>query len=129
MHEALVQLDPGHARDVLLVRGDEGHQVLVQGAEPEAVVDQVGIGLADVRLEPKRVLGERQELDLAVRLVEHDGGRGLVDLARLDADQPVLDVVDPADAVLAGDRVELLDQRRAVGLDAVQTRPAGPARR
>jgi hypothetical protein len=31
--------------------------------------------------------------------VEHDAGRALVDLARLDPDEAVLDVVDPADAV------------------------------
>ena len=55
---------------------DEGHQVLVQGAEPEAVVDQVGVRLADLRLEPERVLREREELDLAVRLVQDDGAPG-----------------------------------------------------
>ena len=53
-------------------------------------------------------------------LVQHDGGRGLVDLARLDPDQPVLDVVDPAHAVLAGELVELVDQRDAVELAAVE---------
>ena len=121
----LEELDPGGARDVLLVRDDERHQVLVKLAEPEAVVDQVGIGLADQRLEPERFLGEGEELDLAMGLVEHDGGRGLVDLARLDPDEAVLDVVDPADAVLAGDLVELLDQLDAVELAAAER--DGPA--
>ena len=73
---ALEELDPGDARDVLLVRDDEGHQVLVQGAEPEAVVDQVGVLLADEGLEPEGVLGEGEELDLAVGLVEDDRRRG-----------------------------------------------------
>ena len=41
-------------------------------AEPEAVVDQVGVGLADKGLEPERLLREGQELDLAVGLVEHE---------------------------------------------------------
>ena len=50
-------------------------------AEPEAVVDQVGVGLADQRLEAERFLGKREELDLAMSLVEHQGGGGLVDLA------------------------------------------------
>ena len=45
-------------------------------AEPEAVVDQVGIGLADQRLEPERFLGEGQELDLAMGLVEQRSRRG-----------------------------------------------------
>ena len=48
------------------------------------------------------------------------GGGGLVDLARLDADEAVLDVVDPADAVPAGDLVQLLDQLDAVELAAVE---------
>ena len=55
-----------------------------------------------------------------MRLVQDDGRRRLVDLARLDADEAVLDVVDPADAVRAGDPVQLLDQLRAVELLAVQ---------
>ena len=116
MRVALVELHPHRARDVLLVRDGEGHQVLVKLAEPEAVVDQVGVGLADQRLEPERLLREGQELELAMRLVQHDGGGRLVDLARLDADQAVLDVVDPADAVLAGELVELVDQLDAVHL-------------
>ena len=37
-------------------------------------------------------------------------GRGLVDLAALDAHEAVLDDVDPADAVLAGQRIEVLDE-------------------
>ena len=87
-------------------------------AEPEAVVDQVGIFLAHQGLEAERLLGQGQELDLAMGLVQDDRGRGLVDLARFDADQAIFDVVDPAHAVLAGDLVQLVDQaarRRARG--------------
>ncbi len=51
---------------------------------------------------------------------EGDGGRRLVDLARLDADQPVLHVVDAPDAVLAGPLVEALDEGHAVHLLAVE---------
>ena len=43
--------------------------------------------------------------------VQDDGRGRLVDLAALDADQPVLDVVDPADAVRAAQVVQPLDQR------------------
>ncbi len=39
------------------------------------------------------------------------GRRGLVDLPALDADEPIFDVVDAADAVSACHDVELLDQR------------------
>ena len=38
----LEELDPGGPRDILLVRDRERHQVLMELAEPEAVVDQVG---------------------------------------------------------------------------------------
>ena len=78
---ALVELHPRDARDVLLVRDHERHQVLMQCAEPEAVVDQVGIRLADLGLEPEGVLGERQELQLAVGLVQENGGGCFIDLA------------------------------------------------
>ncbi len=78
---SLVQFDPTVPGDELLVRDREGHQVLVKLAEPEAVVDQVRIGLADLRLEPKRLLREGQELELAVRLVEQARRRNLVDLS------------------------------------------------
>ena len=53
-------------------------------------------------------------------LVQQQGGRGLVDLARLDPDQAVFDMIDPADAVLAGKLAELVDQGDAVELAAVQ---------
>src|SRR5580693_1481904 len=85
-------------------------------AEPEAIVDQVGIGLAYQCLEAERFLGKRQELDFTMGLMEQQGGRGLIDLARLDPDQAVLDMVDPAHAVLAGKLAELVDQGDAVEL-------------
>src|SRR5205814_2915944 len=52
--------------------------------------------------------------------VENDRGRGLVDLARLDADQPVLDLVDATDAVLPAELVELLDQPDALHRGAIK---------
>ena len=93
----------------------------MQGAEPEAVVDQVGILLADQGLEPEGVLGEGEELDLAMGLVQDDRGRRLVDLARrfqrgLDAARdrgPDLDVDD--EEVLG----ELLAARDEARLDRV----------
>ena len=114
------ELEPHRARDILLIRDSEGHQVLMELTEPETVIDQVGVGLAHERLEPERFLRKREELEFTMGLVEHDGRRGLVDLARLDADQAILDVVDPADAVLAPELVERTDQLDAVGLATVE---------
>ena len=68
---------------------------------------------------PLEIARDDQLLELAVRGVQHDRGRRLVDLARLDAHQPVLHHVDAADAVRAGDRFERFDQLDERHLDAV----------
>ena len=70
---------------------------------------------ADEAVEPQLLLGQHQPLEGVVgRVQDHRRGR-LVDLAALDADEAVLDVVDPADAVRAAQVVQPLDQ-----LDAAQ---------
>ena len=92
---------------------------MVRG-EPQAVVDQVGVLLRDALLHPVLLLRERYRLQRPVRLQQRDGGRRLVDLARLDAHQPVLDHVDAADAVLARQRREPLHQRHRARPLAVQ---------
>ena len=102
------------AGDEALVAGHEGEQVLVEGAEPQSIIDHVGVFLRHQRLESLRLLAQAQRLQLAMGLVQDHRRRGLVHLARLDADQPILDVIDPADAVLAAELVELFDQRHAV---------------
>src|SRR6185369_1900381 len=45
-----------------------------------------------------------------VRTVQDRGGRRLVDLAALDPDQAILDVVDPPDTVRAAQVVDTLDE-------------------
>src|SRR5262249_41051674 len=80
----------------------------------------------DRRLESERLLREREELELAMRVVQHDRGRSLVDLARLDANQAVLDVVDPSHSVPARDLADRLDQLDAVER-SVSKRPRPPA--
>ena len=45
-----------------------------------------------------------------MRGVQDRGGRRLVDLAALDPDQPVLDVIDPADAMGGAQLVDAIDQ-------------------
>ena len=63
---------------------------------------------------------EAERLQLAVRLHQHGTGRSLVHAARLDADEPVLDEIDAADAVLPGDPVEPLDEPDTVEALAVE---------
>ena len=85
-------------------------QVARQGTEPQAVVDEARELVGDEPVEAERVARQGQPLQGVVGSVQ-DRRRGrLVDLAALDADEPVLDVVDPADAVRATELVEPLDQ-------------------
>ena len=98
-------------RDVALGAGHVGGDILVVGAEPEPVVDEFRVLLRDVLLEPDLLLGEGHPLERAMGCMEGDGGGGLVELAALDAHEPILDVVDAADAMLAAELVQALDER------------------
>ena len=89
---------------------DERVQGALERREPLAVVDQLGPALLDGPLEPGLLALDGDVLQLLVRGDQRDRARGLVDLAGLDADEPVLDHVDPADALGAGAPVELLDR-------------------
>jgi hypothetical protein len=75
-----------------------------------------------VRLEPLRLLRERQTLELAVRFVKDDRGGSFVDLARLDAHEPILDLIDAPHAVLATQLVQARNQGYTVQRLSVQTR-------
>src|SRR6202008_4499990 len=70
--------------------------------------------------EAELVLRKGEPLEGAVGRMEHDRGRGLVDLPALDANEAVLDVVDPTDAVTPGQRVEPLDELDRVDGRAVE---------
>ena len=106
----VIEADPDVAGDRPIGARDVAAQVAVEGAEPQAVVGELGDLVGDDAVEAERVLGEDEALQRAVRGVE-DRRRGrLVDLAALDADQAVLDVVDPAHAVRAAELVEPLDE-------------------
>ena len=117
---ALEEADADDSRDVTLRGADESHEVLVQGGKPEAVVDHIGDLAGHELLEAHLVLGERHLLQLGVGRVEHHGGRTLVDLAGLDPNQAVLDVVDPTDTVRARHVVQAADQPLAVQHLAVE---------
>ena len=89
---------------MLLRLVDEGVQRALERREPQAVVDQLGPALLDAALEAGEVALDGDVLELLVRGDQRDRAGGLVDLAALDADQPVLDHVEPADALRAGAR-------------------------
>ena len=112
-------MSPEH---VLLGVVDEDVEAALESRVPEALVDEVRpLGL-DAALVAVDVALEGEVLELLVRRDQGDRGGRLVDLAALDADQPVLDDVDAADAVLAGEHVELLDGLQRRHRDAVDRR-------
>src|SRR5262245_55579088 len=119
-HFSLQQLHPHYTVYKSLTACDEAREIIVQSAEPQSIVDQIGVFLRDQGLEALLLLAETQRFQLAVRIVQDECPGGLVQLARLDADQAVLDVVDAAYAMLAADVVEFLDERHAVHLDAIE---------
>ena len=107
---AVIQPHPDLARDDPLRRRDVRPQVARQRAEPQAVVDQPRQLVGHEPVEPQRVARQRQPLERPVSGVQDRRRRRLVDLAALDPDQPILDVVDPPDAVRAAKVVDALDQ-------------------
>ena len=82
----------------------------LQRRVPQAVVHQLAPALVGGPLEPAEFALQRDVLEFGVRGDQHHRARRLVDLAALDADQPVLDDVEPADALRAGAPVEFLDR-------------------
>src|SRR5437879_5699659 len=116
---AFVKFQPYGALDVLLALVDERLQHLALGGEPEAVIDELGIARHQLVLEMRGAAIERDALDAAMGAVQDGATRRLVDAARLHADETVLDEVEPADAMLAAERVERGEQHRRRQLLAV----------
>src|SRR5256885_14541246 len=107
---ALVQFEPPRAGDALGGAGGGGVERRPLGGPPAPVVYQVGVTQGQLVLEAQRAAVEHQLLELAVRGVQQGPARCLVHATGLHADQAVLDDVGPADAVLASDGVERLEQ-------------------
>jgi hypothetical protein len=106
---------------VTLRAGDVGIEVLVVGAEPEPVIDELGVLRCDILLQLELLLREGHRLEGGVGSVEDHRSRRLVDLPALDADEPVFDVVDAPDAVQAAEVVQPLDE-----LDRAKLLPIEP---
>src|SRR5205085_12425564 len=71
-------------------------------------------------LETHLVAAQCQALQSAMRGMQYSGSRSLVDFAGLDANQAILDMIDPPDAILSCKLVQTFDQRNAFHLFAVQ---------
>jgi hypothetical protein len=86
---ALIELEAHHAGHALLALIGHGLQHAALGAEPEAVIDDLGIARHQAVLEMRRLTVEGDALNGAVRLVEDGAARGFVAAAALHADEAV----------------------------------------
>jgi hypothetical protein len=110
------ELEADLAAHEALVAGHEGCQVLMEATEPKSVVDHVGVFLGNHGFEALGLLAEADGFEFAVSEVENNGGRGLVKLAGLDSDEPIFDMVDSANTVLAAQLAGGLALALAAGL-------------
>src|SRR5262245_53551002 len=95
---ALIELEPHRAADILLALVDERLKHLALRAEPEAVIDQLGIARHQLVLEMAGAAIERDAFDTAMGGMKDRAARCLIDAAALHADEPVLDQIEAADA-------------------------------
>src|SRR5713226_3049112 len=116
---AAVQAEPDVAGDMPGRLVHEGLKRAAQRGEPQPVVDELGPALPGLPLEPREVALQADVLKFSVRGDQRDGARRLVDLPALDPDEPVLDQVDPADAVRARALVQLGDDLQRAELALV----------
>src|SRR4051812_48571755 len=119
-HRSLVEAEGDLAVDGLRVLGVEGIDGMAQGRVPEAVVDELRVLLVEEGLGLERLAERGEALEVLVRRDERDGGRALVGLAALDADDAVFHQVDAPDAIVAGDLADLGDEPRGWQLLGVE---------
>lgn len=120
------ELEADLAAHEALVAGHEGCQVLMEATEPKSVVDHVGVFLGNHGFEALGLLAEADGFEFAVSEVENNGGRGLVKLAGLDSDEPIFDMVDSANTVLAAQLVEGFEEGDAIDGLAVECGRSAP---
>src|SRR5581483_8283400 len=107
---ALEQLQRDRPRHLCVGGVHVGVEVLAQRLPPQARVDEVRPFLVEPGFELVLVNRRNEPLELGVRRQQDRGRRHLVDVADLQPDDPVLDVIDDPDAVTGGDRRRLLEQ-------------------
>src|SRR5690606_18846019 len=106
--------------DEALALVDEGVERLLERAEPQAVVDQLGVAGLEPELLALQVALEADRLEVGVRHDQRQAARALVGLPALDADPAVLDHVDATPAEGTDPLVERGDQLGRAHLLAVE---------
>ena len=107
---ALVKPDPHGAVNRGLGAVDEAVDGVLERPIPEALIHQVGPLLLELALAAQHIGRQGEALELLVGLDQQQQPRGFVDLPALDAHNPVLDHVEPAEAMAAGQGVGATDQ-------------------
>src|SRR5712691_12812141 len=100
---------------------DISRQVLVQGTVPLAVINQPRILSCNYLLETSLVAAESEAFKCTVGSVQNYSRRCLVHLARFDAHQAVLDMVNTPNAILPRELVQRFNQHRPVQLFAIES--------
>src|SRR5215831_12672695 len=104
---ALIELESHHALHLLLALVDQRLQHQPLWREPKSVVDELGVARHQLVLEVCGAAVERDRFDRPMGREQDGAPGGLIDPARLHADEAVFDEVDAADPVIAAELVEL----------------------
>src|SRR6266511_2517004 len=93
---SLVQAHAHLARDRSLGGFDERIQREAERRVPQAVIDELGVRWLDAAFERPERTFQSQVFEVTVSRDQRQCTGDLVDLAALDADEPVFDHVDPS---------------------------------
>lgn len=117
VHVAARELEVHLAVEPLLALVDGGHDELGLGREPKAVVEDLGEADGEHVAQAADLAVHDNAFNVEVGGAQDSAGGGLVDAARLDADEAVLDNVNAANALAAGEVVHIVEQLNSGVLD------------
>ena len=99
---------------MLLGAVHESVQCILQRPEPEALINQISPLHLQLTFAAQNIRSQRQALQFLVSLDQQEQPRCFVDLAGFDPHHPVLDHVEPTDAVAARQAVGFADHRHRI---------------
>ena len=117
---AFVQVNDVFAVHRLLRAGNESVDGIFERVEPFAVIDHFCPLRVKLAFQLDLLFCQAELLQVAMHFQQDGGGGSLVNLARLQAHDAILEEVDLADAVGAAEDVQLLDDRVKRQLLAIQ---------
>src|SRR5450432_2327306 len=118
---ATTEFDAYFSADKALCTLDISGEILVQGTVPLTIVDQAGVLVGNDFFEAQLFATQRKPFQRFVGDMEHICRWSLIDLARFDANEPVLNVINAPDAVVARKLVQRLNEHIPFHLFTVQS--------